>query len=299
MKRGALYAAGAYVLWGLLPLYWKALQHVPALEILAHRMAWSLVFLVVLLAARRQWAWLRTALRSPRIVATYATSALLLGLNWYIYIWAVNHGHIVEASLGYFINPLVNVVLGMLFLRERLRVGQGAAIALAAAGVIYLTIALGSAPWIALVLAGSFGVYGLLRKTAALESLEGLSLETILLFPLAFAYLATREVQSGSFASAAPGTMLLLAGAGVATAVPLLLFASGARRLTMTTLGLLQYIAPTIQFLIGVLVYHEELGGAKLAGFGLIWLALAVYSAEGLFHGRRGAAEQTPQPAAD
>lgn len=297
MRRGALYAAGAYVLWGLLPLYWKALRQVPALEILAHRMAWSLVFLAILLAANRRWAWLGKALRSPRIVGTYALSALLLGLNWYIYIWAVNHDHIVEASLGYFINPLVNVILGMLFLRERLRLGQGAAIGLAAGGVIYLTVALGALPWIALILAGSFGVYGLLRKTAALESLEGLSLETMLLFPLAFAYLAAREAQAGSFAAAAPATMLLLAGAGVATAIPLLLFAAGARRLTMTTLGLLQYIAPTIQFLIGVLVYREELSGARLIGFGLIWLALAVYSAEGLIQSRRGPAAQAAQPA--
>jgi chloramphenicol-sensitive protein RarD len=300
MKRGAIFAACAYILWGLLPLYWKALHDVPALEILAHRMTWSLGFVLLLLAVRRQWRWLGQALRNRRILLTYTASALLLGLNWYLYIWAVNSGHIVESSLGYFINPLVNVLLGVLFLKERLRIGQGLAIALAACGVLYLTISLGALPWIALVLATTFGIYGLLRKTAALNSLEGLTLETLVLFPAALAYLLFLESQQrAAFAHAALPTTLLLAGAGVATAIPLLLFAAGARRITMTTLGLLQYIAPTLQFLIGVFIYHEQVSTARLIGFGLIWLALGLYSAESWLKSRRTPPLPLSQPLAE
>jgi chloramphenicol-sensitive protein RarD len=288
MNRGNLSAAAAYVLWGLLPLYWKALKGVPALEILAHRMVWSLAVVLGLLALRRHWAWLGPALRNRRILLTYVTSALLLALNWYLYIWAVNANHIVETSLGYFINPLVNVLLGVLFLKERLRLGQGLAIGIAAAGVLYLTVAFGSLPWIALTLAGTFGVYGLLRKTAALESLEGLTLETLVLVPAALIYLLALEFQGrGAFGHSGAGTSLLLAGAGIATATPLLLFAVGARRITMTTLGLLQYFAPTIQLLLGVLLYDEVVTPEKLVGFVLIWLALGVYSAEGVLRSRR------------
>ena len=288
MNRGNLSAAAAYVLWGLLPLYWKALVDVPALEILAHRMVWSLAVVLGLLALRRHWGWLGPALRNRRILLTYVTSALLLALNWYLYIWAVNANHIVETSLGYFINPLVNVLLGVLFLKERLRLGQGLAIGIAAAGVLYLTVTFGSLPWIALTLAGTFGVYGLLRKTAALESLEGLTLETLVLMPAALIYLLALEFQGrGAFGHSGAGTSLLLAGAGIATATPLLLFAVGARRITMTTLGLLQYFAPTIQLLLGVLLYHEVVTPEKLVGFALIWLALGVYSAEGVLRSRR------------
>ena len=290
MKRGVISAACAYILWGLLPLYWKALQGVPALQILAHRMTWSLGFVLLLLLARRQWRWLGPAVRNRRILLTYTCSALLLALNWYLYIWAVNSGHIVESSLGYFINPLVNVLLGVLFLKERLRIGQGLAIGLAASGVLYLTITLGALPWIALVLATTFGIYGLLRKTAALNSLEGLTLETLVFFPAALAYLVFLETQQrAAFAHASLTTTLLLAGAGAVTAIPLLLFAAGARRITMTTLGLLQYIAPTLQFLIGVFIYQEQVTPARLIGFGLIWLALGLYSAEGWIQSRRTA----------
>jgi chloramphenicol-sensitive protein RarD len=291
MNKGILYATGAYIVWGLLPLYWKALHDVPALEILAHRMVWCLGVVFLLLAYQRHWSWLPGLLRNPRTVAIFVLSALLLTLNWFVYIWAVNQGRVVESSLGYFINPLVNVLLGVLFLRERLRMWQGVAIALALCGVLYLTVNYGSLPWIALTLAGSFGLYGLLRKTAPLNSLEGLTLETLLLFLPALAYLLFQETNGVSaFGHAGLLTTLLLAFSGAATALPLLLFAAGARSITMTTLGILQYIAPTLQFLLGVLVYHEPLTLARLAGYCLIWLALAVYTADGLL--RAGKAGQ-------
>ncbi len=291
MNKGILYATGAYVVWGLLPLYWKALHDVPALEILAHRMVWCLGVVFLLLAYQRHWSWLPGVLRNPRTVTIFAISALLLTLNWFVYIWAVNQGRVVETSLGYFINPLVNVLFGVLFLRERLRMWQGVAIAVALGGVLYLTLSYGALPWIAITLATSFGLYGLLRKTAPLNSLEGLTLETLLLFLPALAYLLFQETNGVSaFGHAGLLTTLLLAFSGAATALPLLLFAAGARSITMTTLGILQYIAPTLQFLLGVLVYHEPLTLARLAGYCLIWLALAVYTADGLL--RAGKAGQ-------
>jgi chloramphenicol-sensitive protein RarD len=287
VNRGVLYAAGAYTAWGLLPLFWKALQHVPALEILANRILWAVVVGLVIGAARGGWSWMREALR---ILLTFVLCALLLAVNWGLYIWAVNAGHVVETSLGYFINPLVNVFLGVVFLRERLRVGQGIAIAFALIGVLYLTFTYGSPPWIALILAGTFGGYGLLRKTAALGSLEGFTLETLVMLPPALAYLVYVELTSGgALLHAGPGTALLLASSGVITAVPLLLFASGARRVTMTTLGLLQYIAPTLQFSLGVLVYGEALSTSRLLGFALVWVALAIYSIEGAAAGGQAA----------
>ncbi len=288
MHKGVWYAAGAYMLWGLLPLYWKTLQHVPALEILAHRMAWSLAVVVLLSAARQQLQPIGDALRNRRVVRLFLITALLLSINWFLYIWAVNSGHIVETSLGYFINPLVNVLLGVVFLRERLRPWQGVAIAIALGGVTYLTANYGVLPWIALTLAGTFGLYGLLRKTAPLESLPGLTLETLLLFPSALAYLLYLEwIGRAAFGHAGATTTLLLIGAGGATALPLLLFAAGARRITLVSLGILQYIAPTTQFLIGVFVYDEPLTQARLIGFSLIWLALAIYTVDGALHASR------------
>ncbi|HVK93648.1 MAG TPA: EamA family transporter RarD [Noviherbaspirillum sp.] len=289
MNIGIIYAATAYALWGVFPLYFKSLQEIPPVEILLHRMLWSLAFVVIVLAWRRQWAWLRDVLRQPKVLAGFAVSALLLSGNWFLYIWAVNNGHVVESSLGYFINPLFNVLLGSLLLGERLRRLQWAAVALAACGVAWLTWQSGSLPWIALLLAGSFGLYGLLRKTAALGALEGLALETLLLFPLAAAYLIGLTLQGGnSFAGASTGTQWLLVAAGPITAIPLLLFAAGARRIPLSLLGLLQYIGPTLQLLLGVWLYHEPFGGARLAGFALIWGALAVYSLEGLWQNWAG-----------
>jgi chloramphenicol-sensitive protein RarD len=290
MNKGILYAAGAYVIWGLLPLYWKSLHGVPAGQILAHRIVWSLVFVGLMLTLRRHWDWLGGALRRPRVVLTFALSGSLLAGNWFIYIWAVNAGFIVETSLGYFINPLVNVLLGYLVLKERLRPAQWLALSIALAGVLYLTFSYGAFPWIALSLAFSFAIYGLIRKTAALNSAEGLFLETAVLFLPALGFLLLMETDGqGAFGHAGRATTLLLAGAGIVTSVPLLLFATAARRITLTTLGLLQYIAPTLQFLIGVLIYHEPFGPARLVGFGLIWLALILYTAETLIMYRRQA----------
>lgn len=284
MNAGILYAATAYAIWGIFPLYFKALQHVAPVEILMHRVVWSLAFIVALLTWRWQWAWLGDVLRRPKVLAGFAASALLLSSNWFIYIWAVNNGRVVDASLGYFINPLFNVLLGSLLLSERLRPVQWSAVALAACGVAWLTWQGGGLPWIALALAATFGLYGLLRKTAALGALDGLALETLLLFPLAAGYLVLlTQTGRSDFMTASAGTQWLLVAAGPITAIPLLLFASGARRIPLSLLGLLQYIGPTLQLLLGVWLYQEPFGGARLAGFALIWSALAVYSLEGLW----------------
>ncbi len=288
INRGIIYGIGAYTIWGLLPLYWKALQDVPAGEILANRIVWSLVFVAVILIFKRNWRWLRPALREPRLILTFAASAILLGLNWFIYIWAVNAGFVIETSLGYFINPLLSVALGVIFLRERLRLGQTAALGLAVAGVAYLTLRYGSFPWIAVGLAVTFGFYGLLRKTARLGSTEGLALETSLLFIPALVYLLLLNQQgSSAFGSGDLRTSLLLIGVGVVTAVPLLLFGAAARRITLTNLGMLQYIAPTLQFLLGLFVFGEAFGREQLIGFSFIWIALLVYASEGLWFNYR------------
>jgi chloramphenicol-sensitive protein RarD len=295
MQLGILFAALAYTAWGLFPIYFKSLQGVPPLEILMHRIVWALGFLIIVLTVRRQWAWVSQVLKQPKILASFAASASLLSINWFIYIWSVNNGHVVDSSLGYFITPLVNVLLGYVLLKERMRVGQWAAIVLAAGGVLWLTWQAGHLPWIGLALAFSFGGYGLLRKTAALGALEGLSLETILLFPIALTYLAVLAVQGhNTFLQAPATTQSLLAVAGPLTAVPLLLFAAGARRIKMSTLGLLQYIAPTLQLLIGVVLYGEPFGGGRQIGFFIIWTALALYSAEGLWQAWNARSEQRP-----
>ncbi|MGB6056109.1 MAG: EamA family transporter RarD [Burkholderiaceae bacterium] len=288
MRTGMLQAVLAFVMWGLFPVYFKALRDIPPFEILVHRMLWSLVFVLVILALRRQWVWLRAALRQPKVVAAFVASSLLLASNWLLYIWAVNNDHVVDASLGYFINPLVSILLGMVVLKERLRPGQWAAVVLAATGVAWLTWLAGHPPWIGLALAATFGGYGLMRKIAPLGALEGLSLETLLLFPLAVGYLLYLSATGhNSFANATAPVQWLLAAAGPITAVPLLLFAAGARRIPLTLLGLLQYLSPSLQLLLGVWLYHEPFGGTRLAGFALIWGALALYSAEGLWRGFR------------
>ncbi len=291
MPPGILYAASAYVLWGLFPLYFSHLAAVAAPEVLVHRVVWSLVFVLGLLAWRRHWSWLQPALRQPQVLGAFAVSALLLSCNWLTYIWAVNNGHVIDASLGYFITPLVNVLLGCTVLHERPRRLQWAALALATAGVVWLTARTGQLPWIALVLAASFGAYGLLRKIAPLGALEGLTLETLLLAPPALVALALWWGRGpASFPAPDLATTLWLIGVGPLTAVPLLLFAAGARRISMTTLGLLQYIGPSIQFALGVWLFNEPFGGGRLAGFLLIWSALLVYSMDGLRLARRAAA---------
>ncbi|HEX2546287.1 MAG TPA: EamA family transporter RarD [Ramlibacter sp.] len=281
MSSGVLQAALAYAMWGLFPLYFNAVSAVGALDIVLHRALWTLVFVLLVLAVLRRWAWLRDVVRSPRTVAVFAFSALLLSANWLVYVWAVNNGRVVESSLGYFITPLVNVLLGYFVLKERPRRWQWCALAIAAAGVVWLTVFTGSLPWLGLVLAATFGLYGLMRKVAPLGALEGLTLETMLLAPLAAGVLAWRTSQ-GSSAAGSDFTLLgLLALSGPLTALPLLLFAAGARRIPLATLGVLQYIGPTIQFALGVLWFHEPFAGPRLVGFVLIWVALVVYTAEG------------------
>ena len=288
MRTGILSAALAFFCWGLFPLYFHALQAVPPLQILAHRMLWSLLFLLIVLTVRRQWAWL-AIVRKPRIVASFVASAFLLSANWLVYIWSVNNGHVIEASLGYFINPLVNIMFGFFLLKERLRPAQWGAIAVAALGVAWLTWQAGTVPWIALVLAASFGGYGLMRKTAALGALEGLSFETMVLFPLAAAYVGwlTWHGQNAFINTPSDSTRVLLVAAGPLTAVPLLLFASGARKIPLSVLGLLQYLSPTLQFLLGVWVFHEAFSMERLVGFAVIWTALALYATEGVLHANR------------
>ena len=287
-----LYAASAFLLWGLFPLYFKAVDAVPPVELLAHRVVWSLVFVVLVLAARRQWGWLAPLRRQPRVIGTFALSAALLGVNWCIYIWAVHNDRVVDASLGYYINPMVSVLLGLVMLNERLRPGQWVAISIAFAGVVWFAWHAGGFPWIALSLALTFGIYGLLRKTGALGPLEGLALESMILAPVGLAWLAwlAWKGQSG-FASITPAMQALVAASGPITAIPLLLFAAGARKIPLSVLGLLQYVGPSMQLMLAIWLFDEPFGPERLTGFVLIWLALALYSAESAWRnwGRRPA----------
>jgi chloramphenicol-sensitive protein RarD len=288
---GLVYAALAYVIWGLFPIYFHALARVDAFEIVMHRSLWCFVVVWAGLLATGRLHWVRGVVRQPRLLARFVLSALLLSTNWLLYVWAVNHGHVVEASLGYFVTPLVNVLLGTWVLKERPRRLQWLAVGVAACGVLWLTLTLGRPPWIALGLAGSFGTYGLLRKTASLGAVEGLALETAVMAPVALVALALISAPHGGlpglFAGMDNATVGWLLFAGPLTAVPLLLFAAGARRITLATLGTLQYLSPTIQFLLGVTWFGEPLDSTRLAGFVLIWAALAVYSADGFLWMRR------------
>ena len=288
MSRGAWAAALAFTWWGFFPLYFRLQPAIAPTEVLANRIVWSLVLIVGVLAWRRDWAWLGAALRRPRVVGAFALSALLLSINWITYIWAVSHGHVVDASLGYFITPLVNVALGYGLLGERPRRAQWTALALAAIGVAWLTASAGRLPWLGLLLALSFGSYGLLRKVAVLGALEGLALESMLLAPFAAIAMAAWWGSSAtSFPAPDAATNAWLIGLGPATTIPLLLFAAGARRLSMTSLGLLQYLAPTVQFLLGVWLFHEPFTPMRLVGFAIIWAALVVYTADGWRTSRR------------
>jgi chloramphenicol-sensitive protein RarD len=282
LKKGIWYAIGAYCAWGLFPIYWKWLHKVPALELIAHRIAWSFILLAVIIFITRQWKLFHSTL-TRKVFLIYLAAAVLLSINWLTYVWAVNAGFIVETSLGYFINPLLSVLMGVIFLRERLRTWQWVPIGLAAAGVLYLTFAYGALPWIALTLAFSFGIYGLVKKTAPLGSLYGLTLETSILFIPAVGFLVyLQTIHQGAFLNSNAVTDLLLAGAGLVTTLPLLMFASAAQRIPLSLVGVLQYIAPTLQFLIGVLVYKELFDQSRLIGFGTVWLALILFWGEGL-----------------
>jgi len=288
MNPGIVYATLAYMVWGMFPLYFKQVADVPALEVVMHRTVWSLLFVMLVLLVLKRWAWIGQVARQPKVLGAFALSALLLSSNWLIYVWAVQNQHVLDASLGYFILPLVNVTLAYAFLGERPRRGQWMAVGLAALGVLWLTIQTGRLPWVALALALTFGFYGLLRKVAVLGALEGLTLETMMLAPFAAAYLAYGVWHGDSVLLQGDARAIgWLAIAGPLTAIPLLLFAAGARRIPMTTLGILQYVSPSILFMLSVMVFKEPLQVPRLIGFALIWGALVVYSLEGLFNNRR------------
>jgi len=285
---GVLYAGGAFLIWGLSPVYWKAMQQVPALEIVTHRVVWSFGFLAALTLVQHRWGEFRQVLKTPRTLLILALTTLLVSGNWLLYIWAVNAGYLLQASLGYYINPLVNVLLGMLFLKERLRRPQALAVLLACAAVALRTVSLGEPPWIALTLGFTFGLYGLIRKVAPVSSLVGLTIETLLLTAPGVAYLILLDSQAaGALLRVSRSLDILLIGSGVFTAVPLLFFNLGARRINLSSVGLMQYIAPTGMFLLAVLVYGEPFTPAQVWTFVLIWTALGIYSIDSVRAYRR------------
>ncbi len=288
MNPGIAYALAAYLLWGVFPIYLHMLAAVPAGEVLAHRIAWSLVTVALLLVVLRRYAWIAGAVMRPALLGRFTLSSLLLSVNWLVYIWAVDSGHVVDASLGYFIYPLANVLLGSLLLHEHIRGAQKIPLALATTGVAWLSWQSGSPPWIGLTLAATFSLYSLMRKTAPLGALEGFAVETAVLAPLALAYLLWLAANGTLRFSTGPDTVTwMLAAAGPVTAVPLLLFAAAARRISLGLLGILQYLSPTLQWLCGVLLFHESFHLQRAIGFGLVWLALAGYALEGAWFGWR------------
>jgi len=280
MNKGILNGITAYALWGFFPIYWKLLHDVPAPQLLGHRIGWSFLLLLAVIVITKQWDNFRSTLHA-RTFGIYLIAALLIGVNWLTYVWAVNAGFIVETSLGYFINPLLSVLMGVIFLRERLRTVQWIPVMLAATGVLYLTFAYGRLPWIALLLAFTFGFYGLTKKLAPLGSLYGLTLETGILFLPAVLYLGWAQANNtAAFLHSGSTADLLMIGAGLVTTIPLLMFASAAKQIPLSVLGILQYLAPTIQFLIGIFVYKEEFDRSRLIGFGIVWLALIIFWVE-------------------
>lgn len=280
MNKGILYGIGAYVFWGFFPIYWKLLYHVPAPQLIGHRIIWSFLLLIVVILFTKQWTEFRAAVNF-KVLRIYAIASLLIGVNWLLYVWAVNASFIVETSLGYFINPLISVLLGVIFLKERLRIAQWIPVILAALGVTYLTFVYGRLPYIALSLAFSFGLYGLVKKLSPLGSLYGLTIETGILFIPALGYLLFVQANStAAFLHTGFTSDLLMIGAGLVTTVPLLMFASAARSIPLWVVGLLQYIAPTLQFLIGVFIYKEPFSHNQLIGFGIVWAALVIFLVE-------------------
>ena len=281
--RGLAAGAAAFSIWGLFPIYLHPLRDVPALQVICHRIAWSCLFILGWMLLRVELGRLADIFARPALLARLLLSALLISCNWLVYVWGVSHGHIVDTSLGYYINPLVNVLLGVLVLRERLNRVQWLAVGLAALGVLYLAVLAGRPPWIAATLALSFSLYGFVRKVINVEALPGLATETLLLLPLAAGYLLWCGLHgSDAFSRSGGAIAALLIGSGIVTAVPLFLFAYAARLLPYSTVGVLQYIGPSLQLLSGVLLFHEDFGAARAAGFVLIWTALALYAADGL-----------------
>ncbi|MEJ5225082.1 MAG: EamA family transporter RarD [Anaerolineales bacterium] len=294
-NKGLWFAFGAYFIWGLFPIYWKLLKNVSALELIGHRIIWSFVMLAGVITLTAQWRRLRTVAFNGRVLRIYSLAAVLIGANWLMYVWAVNAGFIVETSLGYFINPLLSVLLGVIIFREKLRLTQWIPVGLAALGVGYLTFVYGRLPWIALSLAFTFGFYGLVKKLAPLGSLYGLTLETGILFLPALGYLLFLEIDSSAaFLRTGLTADLLMIGAGLVTTVPLLMFASAAQRIPLSMIGIMQYFAPTLQFLIGVLVYHEPFSQAQFVGFAIVWVALIIFWVDGYAASRRARLASAP-----
>ena len=285
---GVIYAGAAFLIWGLAAVYWKALVAVPALEIISHRIMWSFFFLLLLIFFQRQWDEFVAILKNPRMLLILSFTGMLVAANWLLYVWAVNHNHLLQASLGYYINPLINVVLGMVFLRERLRPPQIIAVLLAVGGVFYLTIQYGEFPWIAICLAMSFGLYGLIRKVAPVSPLVGLTVETLLLSLPAIGYLFYLNFQGTGFIFRVSLKFdLLLIGCAPLTAVPLLFFTAGAKRLYLATVGLMQYIGPSGMFLLAVFYFHEPFSATRVWTFIMIWAALVIYSTDSVIYYRR------------
>ena len=290
MNKGVVCAIAAYLSWGLFPLYWKALHQIPALELICHRIVWSCLTLYVFITVRGRWKEMADAFAKPRVVGIYLVASLLIGFNWLVFVWGINSGYVIETSLGYFINPLLSVLLGVVLFRERLRPWQWASIALAASAVLYLTLVYGSVPKIALALALSFSLYGLVKKVAPLGSINGLTLETSLLFLPGIAYLGWQgHTGHAAFQHLSPVTMVLVLGSGLVTTFPLVLFAAAAQRIPLAQVGVLQYIAPTLQFLLGAMVFHEKFTATQFGGFLLVWVSLALFGIEGgLYYRRHG-----------
>jgi chloramphenicol-sensitive protein RarD len=281
MRRGTLFGAAAYLAWGVFPLYFPLLGPADPFEVLAHRIVWSLIVIAILAGVTRRAASVRAAFGDTPQLLRLSLAAVLLAVNWAVYIYAVTSGHVVEASLGYFINPLVTVLLAVFVLGERLRAWQWAAVGIAAVAVLVLTVENGRPPWIALTLAATFGTYGLLKKTTTVGAIEGMALETAVLAPVALGYLVFLQVHGeATFFTHGPDHVALLVSTGIVTAVPLLLFAAAAGRVPLATLGVLQYVTPVLQFLCGVLIFHEALGLPRLLGFVLVWLALCIFTVD-------------------
>jgi chloramphenicol-sensitive protein RarD len=298
-RLGVLSGLAAYSLWGLFPLYFPLLKPAGGLEIVAHRVLWSLLFIGLLLTVVRRWSHVRALVTDRRRLLVLTGAAVLIAGNWLVFVYGVNSGHVVETSLGYFINPLVSVLLGVVVFSERLRPLQWTAVGIAAVAVAVLTVDYGRLPWIALTLALTFGLYGLMKKIVRVEAAPGLFVETLLVAVPAIVVLAVLHSDgAGTFGNAGAGHAALLVGSGVATAIPLLLFAAAARRIPLSTVGLLQYLTPLMQLAIGVFVYDEPMPPARLAGFAIVWVALAVFTADMLRHARatsrRPAAETVP-----
>lgn len=292
-RHGLAFGVGSYLIWGLFPLYWPLLEPSGAVEILAQRVVWTFVAVLPLVVLQRRWAWWSALRQDRRPLFLLLPAAALIALNWGTYIWGVNHGHVVETSLGYFINPLITCLLGVVVLRERLRGAQWLALGLGGVAVAILTADYGRPPWVSLVLAGTFGCYGLLKKAAGAGAVDSLTVETAALLLPALGYLAFLvEAGQSTFGHVSAGHTALLVCAGPVTAVPLLFFAAAARRLRLSTLGMVQYLAPVLQFLFGVLVFHEQMPAARLGGFGLVWVALVLLAVEGVREQRRARADR-------